>query len=157
MTERRGVVIESENSFFARARRDPGGPGTGERKDAGASQSFETFSAAILHRWLPELAAATGRTEDDLQATGLHLSMFKTAGVRVDFDDGSTMSFNHAFALRSSGDDGLAAIFTEHCGHYEVELGMYDKLEVAELSSTADDIRVDQSDPRKVNHPIAGQ
>jgi hypothetical protein len=157
MTERRTVVIESETSFFARVRQDVERSRKGVRHDGGATHSFETFSAAIVHRWLPELMAATGRTEADLQANGLGSGMFNFAGVRVDFDDGSAMHFKHAFALRSPADDGLVAIFTEHCGHYEIELGMYDKLEVAAPLSAAAGISEDRSDPSVDNQPLAGQ
>lgn len=157
MTERRRVVIESEDSFFARILRNLERHGEEVDQDDGVSQSFMAFSAAVMYRWLPELMAATGRTEVELQANGLGLGMFNFAGVRVDFDDGSTMHFKHAFALRSSDGDGLVAIFTEHCGHYEFELGMYDKLEVAAPDCEAGGIRVDPSDPGDAGNPLAGQ
>lgn len=90
----------------------------------------------LIERWMPQLTAKVGRTEDDLRGQGLWCTDFPSEGVRIDFEDGSFVQFQCAFPLeqKHEGDRGrLVVVFTEHCGYHEFELyGDEDKVSVIE-------------------------
>jgi hypothetical protein len=79
--------------------------------------SVQKFSDQVLKEWLPELAAHTGRSEEQLKAQGLSAYDFKPGALRVVLMDGSFVEFQWAFHVIS---DRLRAIavFTEHCGYH---------------------------------------
>lgn len=127
----RPVTIKTQEQFFASVKSHVDEYRSSKREASSVSESFESVSRALFYRWLPELSAALGRTEEDLASSGLTLmhGLFDRDGVRVQFDDGSKMRFRHATALRCRTNANLVGIFTEHCGYYEVELFPEDKLE----------------------------
>jgi hypothetical protein len=79
----------------------------------------------MVERWLPQLVAKLGRPAEELLGDGLTCSDFPSAGVRIDFADGSFVQFQYAFSVQhmDQGDLGpRVAVFTEHCGYHEFEL-----------------------------------
>lgn len=127
----RPVTIQTQEQFFASAKAKVDQHRAGNRVAPHVPESFDSVSRALFNRWLPELSAALGRTEEDLAVNGLgpSPSFFNLEGVRVQFEDGSEMRFRYASALRCRTSPNSVGIFTEHCGYYEVELFPEDKLE----------------------------
>ena len=77
----------------------------------------------FVERWLPELVAKVGRTEEALRTEGLWCTDFPYEGVRIAFEDGSLVQFQYAFAIEKPDTGGgimrPVAVFTEHCGYHE--------------------------------------
>lgn len=76
----------------------------------------------FVKRWLPELVAKLGRTEEALLTEGLWCTDFPFEGVRIEFEDGSLVQFPYAFAIEKPIAGGImrpVAVFTEHCGYHE--------------------------------------
>ena len=127
----RPVTIQTQQQFFASAKAKAAQDRAGNLPPPHVPESFDSVSRALFNRWLPELSAALGRTEEDLAANGLSPSpgFFNLDGVRVRFEDGSEMRFRYASALRCRANPNVVGLFTEHAGYYEVELFPEDKLE----------------------------
>ena len=127
----RPVTIQTQEQFFALAKAKVAEHRAANLLPPPVPDSFDSVSRALFNRWLPELSAALGRTEEELAANGLGLSpsFFNVEGVRVQFEDGSEMRFRYASALRCRANPNVVGIFSEHAGYYEVELFPEDKLE----------------------------
>jgi len=69
----------------------------------------------IANEWLEPLARQLKRPVEDLKKTGLSAYDFPPNTVRVQFEDGSSLSFKNALLLRN---DKSTAVFTEHCGYH---------------------------------------
>ena len=136
----RPVTIQTQEQFFASAKAKVGQHRAGNRVALTGPESFDSVSRALFNRWLPELSAALGRTEEDLAANGLSPSpsFFNLEGVRVRFEDGSEMRFRYASALRCRANPNVVGLFTEPAGYYEVELFPEDKLEGPGVLSSVD-------------------
>ncbi|NQV13512.1 MAG: hypothetical protein HQ530_04410 [Parcubacteria group bacterium] len=71
----------------------------------------------IPRRWRAKVKKYTkknfGVTRDHLTAMDFGLN----TGVEINFPDGSSMSFRHAFYILDKKNNEIA-IFTEHCGYY---------------------------------------
>ena len=77
---------------------------------------------ALLFRWLAPVSVHLGRTPEEVQSAGLCSSDFNSDLVAC-FEDGSRMSFRRAFYVRHQAIHGLVAVFSEHCGYFELFLG----------------------------------
>lgn len=76
------------------------------------------------------LSARVGRNVRAIQDEGLEAGDFRVdEAVELTFADGSTLAFRHAFVVRDL-DQGLAGVFSEHCGYFV--FGLID-LEIREL------------------------
>ena len=82
---------------------------------------------AFLQRWAPELSARLERTVAQLCDEGLLANDF-SGSVTLDFEDGSRVAFRYAFAVHRLEAPDQVAIFTEHCGYHEFEVGPDDVL-----------------------------
>ena len=80
-------------------------------------RSLERHSQEIRDLFAEPLAARLGRTADEIR-DGLGARDFPgNEDVEVTFVDGSTMSFRYAFVVFDAA-QGIAGVFTEHCGYY---------------------------------------
>lgn len=70
----------------------------------------------MITYFLPELVAVTGRKPVELVQDGLMCRDFKDT-VRLDFEDGSRVIFNHAILVYNLDLDQIG-VFTEHCGYH---------------------------------------
>ncbi|MCB1053071.1 MAG: hypothetical protein H6510_14670 [Acidobacteria bacterium] len=60
-----------------------------------------------------------------------------TQALKILFEDGSSATFHHAFAVKNSGLEELA-LFTEHCGYFVFHHHVIAKLEGICLETTAE-------------------
>lgn len=86
----------------------------------------------IINRWLPQLAQKLGRTVANLKAEGLRGGDFPSGGVRIAYEDDSQIRFRWAFFVTDPARRGKVAVFTEHCGYHEFQLGAEDSIEQVE-------------------------
>ena len=93
-------------------------------------------STGLLKLWKLPLSQYTGRPEDDILEEGLLASDFSDSSVHIVFEDGSDLTFRHAFYLgdvdkrRADGTVCRIAVFSEHVGYHEFWIGPDDHIEV---------------------------
>ena len=76
------------------------------------------MSKQILDEWAAEVAAAVGRSLEDIRAKGLSAYDFSpTHDLRINLIDGSFVQFKCAFAVSNKSKRAIA-VFTEHCGYH---------------------------------------
>jgi hypothetical protein len=76
----------------------------------------------VIADWAGELSERLGRPKEDLLVSGLCANDFSpTRCVEIRFADGSLARFKFAFAIVSEAKNHVA-IFTEHCGYFEIPL-----------------------------------
>lgn len=88
----------------------------------------------FVQRWHKSLSQKTGRSESAVLEGGLLASDFVDSSVRIAFEDGSDLNFQHAFYVRDSDVDAAegsvhrVAVFTEHIGYHEFRLRPEDRI-----------------------------
>lgn len=93
-------------------------------------------SEELLKRWKLPLSQRLGRSEDSVLEEGLLASDIPNSSVHIVFEDGSDLTFRHAFYLgevdKPKGDESICrvAVFTEHVGYHEFWIGPEDRIEV---------------------------
>ena len=86
----------------------------------------------MLQNWRESLSKRLGRSVDVIIEDGLGAADFSGDSVRVQFEDGSELTFRRAFYLGETPADGAVhrvAVFTEHCGYHEFWIGPDDRIE----------------------------
>ncbi len=94
----------------------------------------------MLKNWQTALARRLGRPAEVILKGNLLHSDFTNAGVHIQFEDGSNLTFRRAFYVGATPADGSiqrVAVFTEHCGHHEFWIGPDDRIEVLRLSNVS--------------------
>lgn len=90
----------------------------------------------LLKRWKLLLSQYIGRSVEAIFEEGLLTSDFPDSSVHIVFEDGSDLTFRHAFYLgavdKPKGDESICrvAVFTEHVGYHEFWIGPEDLIEV---------------------------
>lgn len=93
-------------------------------------------STDLLDRWKLPLSKHLGRSEQSVLADGLLASDFPEFSVRIVFEDGSDLTFRHAFYLGDIDSRTVdntvcrVAVFTAHVGYHEFWLGSQDNIGV---------------------------
>lgn len=79
----------------------------------------------VSEEWLPRLRAhlLAARGEDRAPLRLLATDFPPGQSVTIRFDDGSLVSFRHAFAVRDETGRRVM-VFTEHCGYHVFPVGM---------------------------------
>lgn len=72
---------------------------------------------ALVLDWVDELAAALGRSADEIRSRGLDVGDFPLGQLQVRLMDGTMLRFRYAFHVIRPAEQALA-VFTEHCGHH---------------------------------------
>jgi hypothetical protein len=80
---------------------------------------------------LMELACITQVELNKFMQFNLLATDFPNESVHVEFEDGTDLTFRHAFYVGETPADGnihRVAVFTEHCGYHEFWLGPSDQI-----------------------------
>ena len=94
-----------------------------------------------LDNWQHQLAKRLGRPAKEIFDGGLLATDFPSDGVHIHFEDGTDLTFRHAFFLGEPKKDGAihrVVVFTEHCRYHEFWIGQDDCIE--ERSTTASEL-----------------
>jgi hypothetical protein len=86
----------------------------------------------MLQDWRGALSKRLGRTAEAIIEDGLGAADFSADSVRVQFEDGTDLTFRRAFYVGETPADGAVhrvAVFTEHCGYHEFWIGPDDRIE----------------------------
>jgi hypothetical protein len=76
------------------------------------------MAGQVLDEWAAEVAAAVGRSVEQVRNKGLGASDFPLDhDLRIELVDGSFVQFRYAFAVPSTAKRAIA-VFTEHCGYH---------------------------------------
>lgn len=89
--------------------------------DRGTRVRWARLPRADLSAWAELLSQRLGRSSDEIAATGLWAQDFpaELPAVEISFPDGSTARFLSSFFVVDEG-AGRVAIFTEHCGYWDL-------------------------------------
>ncbi|MDD4941945.1 hypothetical protein [Rhodoferax sp.] len=85
----------------------------------------------MLENWQMALSKRLERSAEDIVENSLLATDFSNASVRVQFEDGTDLTFRHAFYVGETPADGAIhriAVFTEHCGYQEFWIGSSDRI-----------------------------
>jgi hypothetical protein len=85
----------------------------------------------MLENWHIALSKRLGRSAEDIFEGNLLATDFSNDRVHVQFEDGTDLTFRHAFYVGERPADGAihrVAVFTEHCGYHEFWLGPNDRI-----------------------------
>jgi hypothetical protein len=86
---------------------------------------------SMLENWQIALSKRLGRSAEDIVENNLLATDFSNDSVHVQFEDGTDLTFRHAFYVAATPADGaanLVAVFTEHCGYHEFWIGSNDRI-----------------------------
>ena len=92
---------------------------------------------ALLENWQAALSKRLNRPAADIVENNLLATDFSNEGVRVRFEDGSDLMFQHAFYVgETPADEAIhrVAVFTEHVGYHEFWIGPDDRIEVVKAT-----------------------
>lgn len=90
----------------------------------------------LIERWKSPLSERLGRSEQSILADGLLASDFPNTSVHIKFEDGSDLTFLHAFYLGEVDSRTVdntvcrVAVFTAHVGYHEFWIGPQDTIQV---------------------------
>lgn len=87
---------------------------------------------SMLENWQMALSKRLGRPGEDIVEGNLLATDFSNDSVRVQFEDGSDLTFRRAFYVGETPADGAihrVAVFTAHCGYHEFWIGPSDRIE----------------------------
>lgn len=86
----------------------------------------------MLQSWRGALSKRLGRSAEAIIEDSLGPADFSADSVRVQFEDGTDLTFRRAFYVGETPADGAVhrvAVFTEHCGYQEFWIGPNDRIE----------------------------
>ncbi len=107
----------------------------------------------LIKLWKLPLSQYTGRPEGAILENGLLFSDFQNSSVHIVFEDGSDLTFRHAFYLgdvdKRIEDKSICrvAVFTEHVGYHEFWIGPEDRIEVVKRTKETLANLLSQCDP----------
>lgn len=90
----------------------------------------------MLQNWQEALSKRLERSAEAIIEEGLGAVDFSADSVRVQFEDGSDLTFRRAFYVGEAPADGAVhrvAVFTEHCGYHELWIGPDDLIEAESI------------------------
>lgn len=87
----------------------------------------------MLDNWKTALSERLGRSAEDILENSLLAADFPDGSVRVQFKDGSDLTFRRAFYVGATPAQGIiyrVAVFSKHCGYHEFWIGPGDRISV---------------------------
>jgi hypothetical protein len=91
----------------------------------------------MLENWQTALSKRLGRSAEEILENNLLAADFSDDGVRVQFKDGSDLTFQRAFYVGATPAEGVicrVAVFTEDCGYHEFWIGPGDRISATSTS-----------------------
>jgi hypothetical protein len=85
----------------------------------------------MLENWQIALSKRLGRSAESIVENNLFATDFSNDSVRIQFEDGTDLTFRRAFYVGETHNDGAihrVGVFTEHCGHHEFWIGPSDRI-----------------------------